>query len=104
MTTQFVVGIDLGTTNTVVASAGVAAAEAENPGAGIAVFPVPQFLSVGEVTPLPALPSALYLPHPSELALDSLKLPWDAAAPTSAPVLVGEVAKRLGSKTPGRLI
>ncbi|MBI5497245.1 MAG: hsp70 family protein [Deltaproteobacteria bacterium] len=104
MAAKYVVGIDLGTTNTVVACASVDAARAEEPGRAVAVFPVPQFLSPGEVSALPALPSALYLPHPDELPRDQLRLPWDAAAPTAAPVLVGEVAKRLGAKTPGRLV
>jgi molecular chaperone DnaK (HSP70) len=104
MAAQFVVGIDLGTTNTVVASAGVEDAVAENPGAGIQVFAVAQLLSPGEVAPLQALPSALYQPHAQELSLEALTLPWDAAAPTTPPVLVGEVSKRLGAKTPGRLV
>jgi molecular chaperone DnaK (HSP70) len=106
MAARFVVGIDLGTTNTVVASAAVEAAEAEHPGRALQAFPIPQMLSPGEVTPLAALPSALYLPHPSELPADQLALPWSQNTPSDAgpTVLLGEVAKRLGAKTPGRLI
>ncbi len=59
MSSRYLIGIDLGTTNSVVAyldthnTADVAL---------IRVFPVPQLVGPGEVRTLPALPSFLYFP------------------------------------------
>jgi molecular chaperone DnaK (HSP70) len=103
MAARFVVGIDLGTTNSVVASALLEAAHADRPGRSITLFPVPQLMGPGEVAPLPGLPSALYLPSPHEMPARAAHLPWDPQEPDPL-VVVGEWAKRLGAKTPGRLV
>ena len=47
MVARYVVGIDLGTTNTVVASARLDAADAEDPGRAVEAFPVPQLFTRG---------------------------------------------------------
>ena len=93
MGAAFLVGIDLGTTNTVVA---YARADAE-PGGGaeIAVFPVPQLVTATALAERPMLPSALYAPLDAEGARD----PW-----TDAPWAGGEYARRRGAEVPGRQV
>jgi molecular chaperone DnaK (HSP70) len=89
MTARLLVGIDLGTTNTVVAWA--------DPRAGGApeVFAVPQLVTGGEIEARPLLPSMLYAPLAGEVAAD----PWG-----DAPWAVGRFARRRGGEVPGRLV
>src|SRR5450830_2092150 len=96
----FLVGIDLGTTNTVVAYADANAAQA-----GIQLFAIEQLLAAGEVGARPLLPSLRYHPAAGELAAGDLQLPWPQDAVTSAehPVL-GALARQLGAQVPGRLV
>ena len=66
MTARFIVGIDLGTTNTVVAFADtLTAGEGSLPRAQ--VFPLPQWVAAGEVASRPSLPSARYQATEEEL-------------------------------------
>jgi molecular chaperone DnaK (HSP70) len=88
------VGIDLGTTNTALASRPLAKDGKVEP------FEVPQLVRPGEVRARPLLPSFLYLPHPSELPSGAAALPWDAGAGEVA----GELARSLGALTPVRLV
>ena len=99
----FLVGIDLGTTNTVVAYAN--AANAADAQAGIQLFAIEQLLAAGEVGARPLLPSLRYHPAAGELAVGDLQLPWPQDAVTSAehPVL-GALARQLGAQVPGRLV
>jgi hypothetical protein len=89
------VGIDLGTTNTALASL---------PLDGDRIAPealaIPQLVHAGEVQPRLLLPSFLYLPHQTELPAGSLALPWDPGA-TDA---VGELARERGAQVPVRLV
>ncbi|WP_219134553.1 Hsp70 family protein [Janthinobacterium sp. UMAB-60] len=96
----FLVGIDLGTTNTVVAYA--AAGDAQ---AGINLFAIEQLVAPGEVGARPLLPSLRYPPAGGELAAGDLPLPWPQveAAGEEAPVL-GTLARQLGAQVPGRLV
>ena len=93
---HFVVGIDLGTTNSVVAFSDISGAE---PGP-LQVFAVPQLTGVGTVEARLLLPSFLYLPASSEFPPDALKLPWDAAPRH----IVGQFAQKRGAEVPARLI
>ena len=94
---QYSVGIDLGTTHTVVAYA--AADDA------ITVFAIPQLVSPGAVHALPLLPSVRYHAAPGELADADLTLPWDnPAAPSTGPVVIGQLARTLGAQVPQRLV
>ncbi|WP_116744981.1 Hsp70 family protein [Janthinobacterium sp. 78] len=99
----WLVGIDLGTTNTVVAYAN--AANAADAQAGIQLFAIEQLLAPGEVGARPLLPSLRYHPAPGELAAGDLQLPWPQDDVTSAehPVL-GALARQLGAQVPGRLV
>ncbi|WP_454775570.1 Hsp70 family protein [Janthinobacterium tructae] len=96
----WLVGIDLGTTNTVVAYAAAGDAQAE-----IHLFAIEQLLAPGEVGARPLLPSLRYHPAPGELAAGDLQLPWPQDDVTSAehPVL-GALARQLGAQVPGRLV
>jgi molecular chaperone DnaK (HSP70) len=91
--TSYIVGIDLGTTNSAVAYSPSGRAD-------VRIFDVPQLVAPGEVAPRPLLPSFLYLPQGSELIEGDLALPWDGAIDH----VVGELARRLGAKVPGRLV
>jgi molecular chaperone DnaK (HSP70) len=98
---RFVVGIDLGTTHTVVAFADTAAGEGAIP--PVVSFDVEQLVAPGEVAPKPLLPSTRYHAAPGELAPEATRLPW-ATDPEDPGVVVGELALALGGKVPGRLV
>jgi molecular chaperone DnaK (HSP70) len=89
MASRHVVGIDLGTTHTVVAWAELA------PGAKPEVFSIPQLVSAGEVAARPVLPSVLYAPPDGEAAID----PWG-----DLPWIAGEHARRRGQEVAGRTV
>ncbi|MBI1323372.1 Hsp70 family protein [bacterium] len=90
-------GIDLGTTNSALATAGLA-------GDGATVKPaiqaIDQLVSPGEVRPSNMLPSAIYLAAEGELTAEAIRLPWQSDPLT----IVGEAARRLGPKIPGRFV
>lgn len=92
---RYVVGIDLGTTNTVVARAAKEEAVLED-------FAIPQVVAPGEIHAQSQLPSALYLPAKDELKPGSLKLPWQAEEERG--FVVGRFAASHGQKVPGRLV
>ena len=99
----FLVGIDLGTTHTVVAYADISEGVA---GANAAIFEIEQLVAPGEVARKPLLPCFRYHPTKGELAEEDLLLPW-SEAPLSgeiAQVVVGEWARELGAKVDGRLV
>ena len=93
---RFVVGIDLGTTNSAVAYVDTA----ERPWR-TRTFAAPQLVAPGQVEPRETLPSFHYQAAPGELAKDALRLPWSSDAPSHA---VGFFARDHGVMTPGRLI
>jgi len=93
----FLVGIDLGTTNTVVAYA--AAGDAQ---AGINLFAIEQLVAPGEVGARPLLPSLRYHPAAGELAAGDLQLPWPQQDVEHA--VLGALARQLGAQVPGRLV
>ncbi|MDG4557774.1 MAG: hsp70 family protein [Candidatus Contendobacter sp.] len=91
-------GIDLGTTHTVVAYAEPRATD-------IHLFAIEQLIALGAVAARPLLPSVRYHPAGSELAAVDRQLPWPFADPGEvADVVVGELARERGSRTPGRLV
>lgn len=95
MEKRFVVGIDLGTTNSALAFAPVAASEVPE------ILPVPQFASFQAMEEEEILPSALYLPLEQESASASARLPW-SEDPASG--IVGRFAREHGALTPDRLV
>lgn len=91
--TQYLVGIDLGTTHTVVAYA-----EIGDPNKTIRLLEIPQLIAPGEVASRPLLPSVRYHPALGELGADA-----DVFASPDGAVL-GEAARLLGAKSQGRLV
>ncbi len=89
MPARFAVGVDLGTTNTVVAFAPLDAA------GDARVFEVPQLVGPGQVQALPLFPSLLYAPAEGERTDDPFG---------DAPWALGEIARRRGADVPGRLV
>src|SRR5690349_7613076 len=88
---RYIVGIDLGTTNS--AAAYVDTRGRERPTADIRLFEVPQLVAAGESAPREMLPSFLYLPGPHELPPDAASLPWRHDADR----IVGEFARIQGA-------
>lgn len=96
---RYVIGIDLGTTNSALAYVRLADA-GETPDRRIRFLEIPQQVAEGEVAPRSLLPSFLYLPGSYELAPGSPELPWD----TERNDIVGEFAREQGALVPGRLV
>jgi hypothetical protein len=94
MAARFIVGIDLGTTNSAVAYVDTTAGNA------IRSFPVPQLVAEGRLEPRPTLPSFLYIGGEHDVAPGALALPWDAERAYA----VGEFARAQGARVPGRLV
>ena len=93
---QYVIGIDLGTTNSALAAARL---ERDAPAETIR-FAIPQVVNPGEVRAEALLPSFLYLPGEKDFPEGSLALPWDE----SARQLVGQLARKRGAENAGRLV
>ena len=66
----FLVGIDLGTTNSAVAFVDT------RRGGRVQLFRVPQLTAPGRVDPYPVLPSFLFFPDAHELESGALATPW----------------------------
>jgi molecular chaperone DnaK (HSP70) len=90
---RWVVGIDLGTTNCVLACVDTQAADA-----AIEVVPIPQVVRPKQVEARPLLPSFLYLGSPEEAG--TLDLPWREGGD----VAVGAYARDRGAEVPRRLV
>ncbi len=95
----WLVGIDLGTTHTVVAASRLGGEPS------IELFTLDQSIKPGEVARLSLLPSVRYQASPDELTQIDAALPWPVPElPAGCRPVVGELARRLGAKSPGRLI
>src|SRR6201996_5768130 len=122
---QYLVGIDLGTSNTAVAYVEAGSGD-------ICVFEIEQLVGPGEVAARPLLPSVRYHAARGELSDGDLQLPWSAAAPDAAKAaniahaahaahaanshtlstnsaethraVIGRLARSLGAQVPGRLV
>ncbi len=94
-TARYLVGIDLGTTNSVVAYV-----DTQDEDLNIQLLPIPQLTLPGNVEEHTTLPSFLYLPIKHEFPEGSLRLPWTQASDWT----VGTLARTRGAEVPGRLI
>jgi molecular chaperone DnaK (HSP70) len=118
---QYIVGIDLGTSNTVVAYAAPGGQQVE-------LFEIEQLVGAGEVAARPLLPSVRFHPAAGELSPGDLQLPWPAEAgggkvgdtagdgesaddgddgdpgEGAQLALTGRFALELGAQVPGRLV
>lgn len=95
---RYIVGIDLGTTNSALAYVDRSARERGD--RRIVFFDIPQLVAQGEIGRRPVLPSFLYLPGPYELPEGSAALPWDFRRS----YVVGEFAREQGFLVPGRMV
>jgi molecular chaperone DnaK (HSP70) len=95
---RYLIGIDLGTTNSVVAY--FDSQNAPDAGSSIHVFPVPQLAAHGEVRTLPALPSFLYFPTEDELSAGAVSATWDE----DPPMVTGLLAREMGALVPSRQV
>ncbi|WP_437184933.1 Hsp70 family protein [Planctomicrobium sp. SH668] len=93
---RFVVGIDLGTTNSAVCFV-----DTHGNDSRVQTFRIPQLISPGEIESLESLPSFHYHAAKGEFADRSLSMPWSEAAPETA---VGVFAREQGKLVPGRVI
>jgi hypothetical protein len=95
---RYLIGIDLGTTNSALAYI-----DLERTGKGrpeIHPFPVPQLVAPGELANRSLLPSFLYLPGAHDLPAGATAVPWDPGCGYA----VGEFARNHGARVPGRLV
>jgi len=98
-TPRYILGLDLGTTNSILAYVSVSELEqAEQP--EIHVLEIPQLVRPGAVAAQSMLPSFIYMPGDKDVAADELVLPWTE----KARFFVGEYARRRGAEIPHRLI
>jgi hypothetical protein len=95
MSAQYVIGIDLGTTNSVLAYAPI---NAENP--QVELLQVPQLTAPGSIESRTSLPSFLYLAPDQEAAGGTLDLPWQSGQTQVA----GELARRQAADAPQRTV
>ncbi len=91
---QFHVGIDLGTTHTVVAYCPIGQSNAD-----IQILPIAQLVAPGQVASHSLLPSARY--HPASGELSDADISFSPAGETA---VIGEAARVLGAKSQGRLV
>ncbi|MEZ8100118.1 Hsp70 family protein [Vibrio bivalvicida] len=100
---RFLVGIDLGTTNTVVAFCEITD-DLQN--SAVSLFEIDQLIGPGEVVRKPLLPSFRYHPAAGQVSPSDLTLPWDnePVAGDISQVIVGEWARELGAKVEGRQV
>src|SRR5215472_6670067 len=68
--------------------------------ARIEVGTIPQTVSPHEVADRTLLPSFLYIPGDLDFPKGSLSLPWDP----EPKFVIGELARKRGAETPGRLV
>ena len=98
MPARYLIGVDLGTTNSAVAYVDTRAADPR-----VRVFEVPQLVAPGEVAPRRQLPSFVYLAGEIDLAPHETRLPWQGPEAPQAPV-VGELARSQGARMASRMI
>ena len=93
---RFVVGIDLGTTNSAVNYV-----DTHTDDTTIHTLSIPQLIAAGEIERRETLPSFHYEPAQGELDAQALKLPWSHNEPQYA---TGVFARDHGRAVPGRLV
>jgi molecular chaperone DnaK (HSP70) len=98
LASRYLIGIDLGTTNSVVAY--IDTQNGAGQGSPICVFPVPQLAAHGEVRTLPTLPSFLYFPTQDELSAGVVCATWNE----DPPMVTGVHAREQGVVVPSRQV
>ncbi len=96
---RYIIGIDLGTTNS-----SMAFVDTKLPGLPIQLFQIPQLTAPGKIGRLPTLPSFCYWALEGEWPKGALSLPWQKEKELSDVIVVGQFAKTQGARIPTRLI
>jgi molecular chaperone DnaK (HSP70) len=94
----YIIGIDLGTTNSVVSYTRADLGPGQAP--EIHILQIPQTVEAGVVESRDILPSFILAPGPHDVPEGALKLPW----PSDESLTVGEFARKRGAEIPHRLI
>jgi hypothetical protein len=94
---KYIVGIDLGTTNSALARCDASSAEEES---RIEVRSIPQLVNPNEMAERTLLPSFLYIPGEFDFPKGSLALPWEP----EPKLVIGELARKRGAESPNRLV
>jgi hypothetical protein len=97
---RYVIGIDLGTTNSALAYAETKGDTDPFAPANVQLLGIPQLENPGEVRDEGLLPSFLYLPGPTDFPAGTTALPWDA----ERKYVVGQLARKRGVENAGRLV
>lgn len=100
MTAPWIIGIDLGTTNTALGFVSSASLHEDKP-IEAGVFEIPQLVAPGSVLVKSTLPSFLYLAGENEFPPGSLQLPWTK---DQRDFMVGYGAQDRGAEVPLRLV
>ena len=95
MSAKYVIGIDLGTTNSALAYADI---QAENP--EVKLLPIPQLVAPAVIENRNLLPSFLYLATKQEASTGAYDLPWAKGRD----FVVGEMARRQSAELPDRTV
>ncbi len=99
MPRKYVIGIDLGTTNSALAWAAPPPDPREL--SPVTLLGVPQLVNPGEVRDEDLLPSFLYIAGANDFPAGSLELPWPSA---DSSMVVGELARKRGTEIARRLV
>ena len=99
MAARFLVGIDLGTTNSALAYID----SSERPRV-LHDFPMPQLVGPGDVAARPTLPSLHHHVGEHELPAGATRLPWTPEGSVAPDFVVGELARSQSQAVPGRVI
>jgi hypothetical protein len=94
---KYIVGIDLGTTNSALARCD---ANVDQENSRIEVLSIPQLVDANEVAQRTLLPSFLYIPGEFDFPKGSLALPWEP----EPKLVIGELARKRGAESPNRLV
>ena len=97
MAAKYIVGIDLGTTNSALARCEATVGEEES---RIEVYNVPQLVNPNEVADRTLLPSFIYIPGEFDFPRGSTALPWEP----EPKLVIGELARKRGAESPNRLV
>jgi hypothetical protein len=97
LASKYIVGIDLGTTNSALAYSDATAPEQER---RIEIHSIPQLVNASEMAERTLLPSFLYIPGEFDFPKGSVALPWDP----EPKFVIGELARKRGAESPNRLV
>ncbi|MBV9611700.1 MAG: Hsp70 family protein [Acidobacteriaceae bacterium] len=95
---EYIIGIDLGTTNSALAYVSATASDANS--SSVKLFQIPQLVNPGELRELDLLPSSLYIPGSNEFVEGALGLPWNA----QPDYVTGALARLRGLENASRLV